>query len=325
MIISKSRRSVAMRNNATPKLGRITLKQFRAYSAYIRMGTIKGAASELNISPPAVSQQLSLLEGNVGMPLTVKTSEGNQPSVFGKEILLASSRIENVLDMCQHSLEKLGDKTSGRVSLGIYNSANYFAPSLIAEFKKYHPHIDVRLRIGNRDSIFKAFKNYEFDFLVIGRPPKGVEIESVEIGDHPHVIVGAPDHPLADAKNLKLKDMEEESFLVREEGSGTRLVMLRLFEEAGISPRIGMEVGNNESVKQAVMAGLGVALISAHTVAAELRDGRLKAFNIEGLPVIRKWLVVRHSELQLAPAADALYNFFIDSGVKYFPELTLSQ
>lgn len=311
-----------MRTNTTPKLGRITLKQFRAYSAYIRMGTIKGAASELNISPPAVSQQLSLLEDNVGMPLTVKTSDGAQPSVFGKEILLASSRIENVLEMCQHSLEKLGDKASGRVSLGIFNSANYFAPRLIAEFKKYHPHIDIRIRIGNRESIFKSFKNYEFDFLVVGRPPREMDIESQEIGEHPHIIVGAPGHSLIDKKSLKLKEMEEESFLVREEGSGTRLVMLRLFEEAGISPRIGMEVGNNESVKQAVMAGLGVALISAHTVAAEINDGRLKAFDIEGLPVIRKWLVVRHSNIQLAPAAEALYHFFIDSGVNYFPEST---
>lgn len=309
-----------MRTNATPKLGRITLKQFRAYSAYIRMGTIKGAASELNISPPAVSQQLSLLEGNVGMPLTIKTTDGVQPSVFGKEILLASSRIENVLEMCQHSLEKLGDKTSGRVSIGIFNSANYFAPRLIAEFKKYHPHIDIRIHIGNRESIFKAFRNYEFDFLVVGRPPKGLDIESDEIGDHPHIIVGAPDHPLIKKRNLQLKEMEEESFLVREEGSGTRLVMMRLFEEAGISPRFGMEVGNNESVKQAVMAGLGVALISAHTVAAEIKDGRLKAFDIEGLPVIRKWLVVRHSNIQLAPAADALYQFFINSGANYFPE-----
>ena len=309
-----------MRNNATPKLGRITLKQFRAYSAYIRMGTIKGAASELNISPPAVSQQLSLLEDNVGMPLSVKTNEGIQPSVFGKEILLASSRIENVLEMCQHSLEKLGDKTSGRVSLGIFNSANYFAPRLIAEFKKYHPHIDVRIRIGNRSSIFKSFRNYEFDFLVVGRPPKEMEVDVEVIGDHPHVIVGPPDHPFIDKKNLQLSEMEEESFLVREEGSGTRLVMLRLFEEAGISPRIGMEVGNNESIKQAVMAGLGVALISAHTVAAEIKDGRLKVFDIEGLPVIRKWQVARHSNIQLAPAAEALYQFFINSGVDYFPD-----
>ena len=309
-----------MSNNATPKLSRVTLKQFRAYSAYIRMGTIKGAALELNISPPAVSQQLSLLEDNVGMTLTVKTNKGVQPSVFGKEILLASSRIENVLDMCQHSLEKLGDKTSGRVSLGIFNSANYFAPRLIAEFKKYHPHIDIRIRIGNRQSIFKAFCNYEFDFLVVGRPPEDIEIESQVIGEHPHIIVGAPDHPLIGKKNLKLKDMEEESFLVREEGSGTRLVMLKLFEEAGISPRFGMEVGNNESVKQAVMAGLGVALISAHTVAAEIKEGRLKAFDIEGLPVMRKWLVVRHSDIQLAPAADALFQFFVNSGADYFPE-----
>ncbi len=309
-----------MRNNATPKLGRITLKQFRAYSAYIRMGTIKEAAFELNISPPAVSQQLSLLEDNVGMTLTVKTNKGVQPSVFGKEILLASSRIENVLGLCQHSLEKLGDKTTGRVSLGIFNSANYFAPRLIAEFKKYHPHIDIRIRIGNRQSIFKAFCNYEFDFLVVGRPPEDIAIVSQVIGEHPHIIVGAPDHPLVDQKNLKLKAMEEESFLVREEGSGTRLVMLKLFEEAGISPRIGMEVGNNESVKQAVMAGLGVALISAHTVAAEIKEGRLKAFDIEGLPVIRQWLVVRHSDIQLAPAADALFQFFVNSGADYFPE-----
>ena len=125
---------------------------------------------------------------------------------------------------------------------------------------------------------------------------------------------------MADQTNIQLKDLEEESFLIREEGSGTRLVMLRMFEDAGISPRIGMEVGNNESVKQAVMAGLGVALISAHTVAAELKEGRLKAFDIEGLPVMRKWLLVRHSDIELAPAAEALHQFFIDSGVNYFPE-----
>ena len=311
-----------MRSNATPKLNRITLKQFRAYSTYIRMGTIKAAAAELNISAPAVSQQLSLLEDNVGMSLSTKTSEGVQPSAFGKEILLASSRIENVLDTCQHSLERLGDKSSGRVSLGIFNSANYFAPRLIAEFKKYHPHIDIRVRIDNRYSIFKEFRNYEFDFLVVGKPPTDMDIESQEIGDHPHIIVGASDHPLINKKNLKLAEMEEEAFLVREGGSATRLVMLRLFEEAGISPRIGMEFGNNESIKQGVMAGLGVALISAHTVAAEIKDGRLKAFDIEGLPVIRKWLVVRHSNIQLAPAAEALYDFFINSGADCFPDLS---
>ncbi|PWR00588.1 LysR family transcriptional regulator [Leucothrix pacifica] len=309
-----------MKKNITPKLDRITLKQFRAYTAYVRAGTIKGAANILHISPPAVSQQLSLLQDNVGTSMVVKRPDGVQPSDFGQEILLAASRIENVLEMCQTSLQKLGDRTSGRVSLGIFNSANYFAPRLIAEFKKSHPNVDVRIRIGNRESVFKAFRNYEFDFLVVGRPPEDMDMESVVIGDHPHIIIGPPDHPLINQKKLGFKEFSDETFLVREEGSGTRLVMLKLFEEAGINPGPGMEVGNNESIKQAVMAGLGIALISAHTVADELKDGRLKEFDIEGLPVIRKWLVVRHKNIDLAPAAEALFNFFIESGVDFLPK-----
>ena len=309
-----------MKKKITPKLDRITLKQFRAFTSFIQAGSVKGAASNLHISPPAISQQLSLLEDNVGAPLVVKKANGVQPSDFGKEILLAASRIENILEMCHNSLEKLGDKTSGRVSLGIFNSANYFAPYLIAEFKKSHPNVDVRIRIGNRNSIFKAFRNYEFDFLVVGRPPKDLEMHSVEIGDHPHIMIGPPDHPMINTKNLSLKKFKDETLLTREEGSGTRLVMLKLLEEAGIHPKSLMEVGNNESIKQAVIAGLGVGFISAHTVANELKDGRLKEFDIKGLPVIRKWLVVRHRNIELAPAADALFNFFIESGGDFLPK-----
>ena len=309
-----------MSKNITPKLDRITLKQFRAYTAYIRAESVKGAAHSLHISPPAVSQQLSLLEYNVGASLVVKTPNGVKPSDFGQEVLLAASRIENILEMCQTSLQKLGDKNSGRVSLGIFSSANYFAPYLIAEFKKSHPNVDVHIRIGNRESIFKAFRNYEFDFLVVGRPPKDMDMHSVEIGDHPHIIIGSPEHSMINRKSLSLKDFKDETFLIREEGSGTRLVMVKLFEEAGISPSSTMEVGNNESIKQAVIAGLGVAFISAHTVADELKDGRLKEFDIKGFPVIRKWLVVQHKNIELVPAAESLLNFFIESGVNYLPK-----
>lgn len=309
-----------MSKNITPKLDRITLKQFRAYTAYIRAESVKGAAHSLHISPPAVSQQLSLLEYNVGASLVVKTPNGVKPSDFGQEVLLAASRIENILEMCHTSLQKLGDKNSGRVSLGIFSSANYFAPYLIAEFKKSHPNVDVRIRIGNRESIFKAFRNYEFDFLVVGRPPKDMDMHSVEIGDHPHIIIGSSEHSMINRKNLKLKDFKDETFLVREEGSGTRLVMQKLFDDAGINPSSRMEVGNNESIKQAVIAGLGVAFISAHTVADELKDGRLKEFDIKGFPVIRKWLVVKHKNIELVPAAESLLNFFIDSGVNFLPK-----
>ncbi|MEH6456584.1 MAG: LysR family transcriptional regulator [Cocleimonas sp.] len=309
-----------MRKNITPRLDRIPLKHFRTYTAYIRTGSVVAAANSLHVSPSAVSQQLSLLEDNVGTPLVIKTLNGIKPSDIGQEILLAAARIENVLQTCQISMEKLGDRNSGRVSLGIFSSANYFAPYLIAEFKKSHPNVDVRIRIGNRDSIFKAFRNYEFDFLVVGRPPKEMDMDSVEIGEHPHIIIGSPEHPMINQKNLSLKDFDNETFLIREEGSGTRMVMVKLFEDAGISPNSTMEVGNNESIKQAVIAGLGVAFISAHTVADELKDGRLKKFDIKGFPVIRKWLVVTHKNIELVPAAESLLNFFIESGVDYLPK-----
>lgn len=302
------------------RVDRITLKQLRSFTAYIQEGSAKGAASRLNISPPAISQQLSLLEENVGAPLAVKKANGLETTAFGQEVLLAASCIENQLSHCQVALAKLNDIDCGKVSIGIFNSASYFAPQLIAEFKKSHPHAEVRICIGNRETIFQAFRNYEYDFLVVGRPPQEEAMESVEIGDHPHIVVGPPNHPLINRKNLKFKDLSDESFLVREVGSGTRLVMLRLFEEAGVVPKLGMEVGNNESVKQAVISGLGIALISAHTVAAELKEGRLKAFDIGGLPIIRKWLVVKQRGIPLTPTAQALFDFFIEAGDQFFPD-----
>ncbi|MGB0849013.1 MAG: LysR family transcriptional regulator [Thiolinea sp.] len=302
-----------------PRVDRITLKQLRSFTAYIREGTIKGAALRLNISPPAISQQLSLLEENVGAPLTVKKTDGTETTAFGQEVLLTASHIENQLNHCQTALGKLNDIDCGKVAIGIFNSASYFAPRLIAEFKKSHPQAEVRICIGNRENVFQAFRHYEYDFLVVGRPPQEETMESFEIGDHPHIVIGAPNHPLIQRKNLQFKDLKDESFLVREQGSGTRLVMMRLFEEAGVSLQPGMEIGNNESVKQAVISGLGIALISAHTVAAELQEGRLKAFDIQGLPIIRKWLVVKHRTIPLTPTAQALFDFFIESGSHFFP------
>jgi len=314
-----------VRKILAPRVDRITLKQLRTFTAYMREGTTKGAASRLNISPSAISQQLSLLEENVGAALTVKKMEGIQVTAFGQEVLTTASSVENQLSHCQTELARLNDISCGKVSIGIFNSASYFAPQLIAEFKKSYSHVEVRICIGNRENIFKGFQNYDYDFLVVGRPPEEEGMLFMEVGDHPHVFIGASDHPLVDQKNLKFRDLKNESFLVREVGSGTRLVMLNLFEEAGISPKLGMEVGNNESIKQAVISGLGIALISAHTVAAEVKDGRLKVFDIDGLPVIRKWFVVKHRNSALPSTAQALFDFFVDSGRSFFPDAIKSE
>ena len=306
---------------ASPRVDRITLKQLRSFTAYIREGTVKGAANRLNISPPAISQQLHLLEENAGTPLTVKKSDGLHTTAFGHEILQTASHIEKQLGNCQTTLSKLNDIDRGKVSIGIFNSANYFAPKLIAAFRKSYPEAEIRLCIGNPENVFQSFRHYEYDFLIIGRPPQENTLESIEIGDHPHVVIGAPNHPLIDQKKLEFQALKNEAFLMRETGSGTRLIMTSLCEQAGVEPNFSMEVGNNESVKQAVISGLGIALISAHTVAAELEEGRLKAFDIKGLPIIRKWFAVKHRGIPLTPTAQALFDYFVESGEQFFPEL----
>ena len=175
--------------------------------------------------------------------------------------------------------------------MGVISTAKYFAPRALAIFSKEHPGVDVRLMVGNRDMVLTALRDFTIDFAVAGRPPEDMAIDRAAIGNNPHIIIGPPDHPLAGRRRIPLARFAGETFLLREEGSGTRMLMERLFAESGLSPNIGMEIGSNETIKQAVMAGLGVALISAHTVAAELEDGRLISFDVPGLPIVRQWFV----------------------------------
>ncbi len=308
-----------MKEKLNVGMRRVTLKQLRALAAVARTGSVSGAGQVLNVTPPAVTLQMRLLEEAAGMPLVERTGEGMRPTEGGREILAAVTRIEAALSECGEALEALSGMDGGRVSVGVVSTAKYFAPRALAAFAKAHPKVEIRLQVGNRAETISALRSYDLDFAVTGRPPEDFEVEQDVIGDHPHIIVGPPDHALARRKRIALAELGEEAFLVREQGSGTRLLMQRLFAEAGLSPEIGMEIGSNETIKQAVMAGLGISFISAHTVSAEIEDGRLAAFNVSGLPVVRQWFVVRQREKRLLPAAQALWTFLATSGVRFLP------
>jgi len=301
-------------------MNRVTLKQLRALASVVRSGTISGGAQALNVTPPAVALQMRLLEETAGVPLVERTEDGLRPTDGGNEVLAAAARIELALTECGEALNALRSKDGGRVSVGVVSTAKYFAPRVLAAFARIHPNVEIRLQVGNREATISALQSYALDFAVMGRPPEESAVEKSVIGDHPHIIVGPADHPLARRRRIALADLAGETFLLREQGSGTRLLMQRLFATAGLSPTLGMEIGSNETIKQAVMAGLGIALISAHTVSAELSDGRLAAFRVDGLPIVRQWLVVRQSKKRLLPAAQALWDFFSSSGAKYLPD-----
>jgi LysR family transcriptional regulator for metE and metH len=255
------------------------------------------------------------------MPLIERNSKGIRSTDAGREIATAALRIETALAECDDALAALRGLDSGRVAIGVVSTAKYFAPQVLGAFARAHPGVEIRLEVGNRAAILAALEANTLDLALTGWPPGQLAVQKAAIGEHPHIIVARPDHPYAAGRKLDPAALVAETFLVRERGSGTRLLMERFFADARVAPRIGMEMGSNETIKQAVIAGLGIAFISAHTVAVELTDGRLVVLDVVGLPVMRTWFIVNLAKKRLLPPAAALRQFMIDEGHVFLPSL----
>jgi LysR family transcriptional regulator, low CO2-responsive transcriptional regulator len=297
----------------------LTIRQLRALAALSANGSVTAAANKLNLTQPAVTLQLRNLQDLAGLPLLQRTNDGMLLTGAGQEVLALHERIEGAISACATSLDMMAGRTGGRVSIGAVSTAKYFVPFAIAAFSRLHPKIDISLSIGNREEIRQALRGYDLDFAIMGRPPPEVEVDTHLIGDHPHIIVAAKGHWLARDFGLAAVDLSHETFLTREPGSGTRMLMEQLFEASELKPTIGMEMSSNETIKQAVIAGLGIAFISAHTVASELEDGRLVAIDVAGLPVVRQWFVVRRQDKVLLPPAQAMLDFLSAEGARFLP------
>jgi DNA-binding transcriptional LysR family regulator len=310
----------SMKENLVKFASRTSLRQLRAFGAVVQGGNISSAAQLLNVTPPAVAQQLRLLEDTLEVALLERTNSGARPTEAGQEVLEALARIEAALRDCAAAIEALRSMESGRVSVGVISTAKYFAPFALAAFQRTHPKVEMRVLVGNRQETIAALESFEADLAVMGRPPESFPVERAVIGDHPHVIIAPTGHPLTGRRNITLREITAETFLLREQGSGTRELMRRAFADAGLPLPRGTEIGSNETIKQAVMAGMGVALLSAHTIAAEVHDGRLAVLDVEGLPIVRQWFAVRRSEKRLLPAARALWHHLAISGAQFLPD-----
>ena len=297
----------------------ISLKQLRVVAAIARTGKVSGAADALGVTAPAVTLQLRQLEDSLGLGLFERSRAGMKLTAAGRHLLETAQRIEAALASCAEGFDAMRGLKNGTVSIGVVSTAKYFAPAALGAFKREHPSLDLKLFVGNREDTIRGLAALEFDIVIMGRPPKTLDVESAVIGPHPHVIIARADHPLAARRGLALSELGEEIFLMREEGSGTRMLMERLFSEAGVTPRKGMEISSNETIKQAVMAGLGIAFISAHTAAAEIEMKRLIVLDVKGLPALRQWQVVRHAEKRLMPAPAALWDFLQKEGERFLP------
>ena len=288
------------------RIDAVTLKQLRALAAIEAHGSVTAAAAALNVTPPAVSSQLRALEANLEAELVRRGPDA--PAALtpaGREVLAAIEHVEATLENCVRRVEAAAQGRTGQVTFGVVSTGKYFAPGLIRRLRDAHPELHVSLRIGNRGAIVAALERREIDLALMGRPPASPPVEADVLGPHPHVIIAPPEHPLALREAVAAEDLLAETFLMREPGSGTRILTTRYLDRLGGGrPWRADEMGTNETIKQAVIAGLGVAFISAHTVTAELETGRLAALRAPGLPVVRDWQLIRRADMALTPAAE---------------------
>jgi LysR family transcriptional regulator for metE and metH len=308
-----------MKEKLSTWIRKLTLKQLRGFESVIDAGSIAGAAKKLHLTSPAVSLQIRELEKIVGIPLFERSKSGLKPTAGGQAILDLANQIQSSLITCSDRLDELTGFDRGVVSVGVVSTARYYAPTVLAAFNRLYPDVKLQLQVGNRETTIDKLENMELDFAITGLPPSHFEVRSEYIGKHPQIIIAPPDHEFSHSRRISLTSLQDETFLLREPGSGTRSVADKLFAKNKFIPGTGVEFGSNETIKQAVMAGMGIALISAHTVAAELEAKRLIALDVKGLPINRKWFVVKHKNRRLLPSSQALWNFFTRSGKNYLP------
>jgi DNA-binding transcriptional LysR family regulator len=293
---------------------RYTLKQLDTFLEVVRTGSVTRAADNLHVTQPAVSMQLRQLEEALGVPLL---------EVLGRKIMLteAGRDVEQCAAAAVARLKDLDDRVAGhlglkkgKVTLAVVSTAKYFMPMLLMRFRSMSPDVSIALQLHNRENMMKLLARNEVDLIIMGRVPEAMACSSTEFATNPMGVLCAPDHPLSRRRGADFSILQEQDFVVREQGSGTRNTMETLFAEHGIKPNIVMEMPSNETIKQAVMAGMGMSFLSLRTVRQELASGHLVQVDILGLPIIRHWYVTHLSAKRLSPAAEALKRFLIEEG-----------
>ena len=295
-----------------------TLRQIRVFAAAARHRSFGKAAEELHLTPPAVSMQIRELEGQVGLPLFDRTGRQVALTVTGEYLLVYAKKILATLKDAEDAIARFRRLETGRVSIGMVSTAKYFVPRLLAQFRKEHPAIDVKLAVGgNREQLVALLQANDVDLAVMGRPPRELATRAEPFAVHPHAIVTAPDHPLMRIGHAPASLLASYEFIIREPGSGTRAAMEKYFADHRLQPRVAMEMTSNETIKQAVMAGMGISFLSLHTVGLERSAGLLTVPDIEGLPVLKRWYVVNNLSKTLSPAAEAFRYFILEEGERF--------
>jgi len=297
-------------------LRHVTLRQLAVFEALARHRSFSAAARDLHLTQPAVSMQVRQLEEAAGVALVERIGKRIDLTEAGEELARCAREVQARLKDADDTLGTLRGLRGGTLDITVLSTAKYFAPRLLAEFRRRHPEINLRLAVSNREAVLRALSENRTDLAIMGQPPEGLALEARVFAPHPLAIIAPPAHPLARKKRLRLADLAAENLLIREQGSGTRAAMERLFAQQGIGLRSSTEMSSNETIKQAVMAGMGIAFISMHTIGLELKARRLVTLPVAGTPVMRNWHVIHLTRKRLSPVAQTFKDFLLDEGAE---------
>jgi len=303
-------------------LNNATFRQLRVFEAVARHSSYSRAAEELHLTQPAVSIQVRQLEHHAGLPLFEQLGRKVHLTAAGRELRAYCLAILQQFREAEEALAALKGIRGGKLSIAVISAGDYFFPRLLAEFCGRHEGVTVDLTVDNRVEVVRRLLDNATDLAIMLRPPEGSDMHAEPFAPQPQVIVAAPTHVLARRRRIPLAALADEPFVIRERGSDTRISMDEAFAERHFKPKVAMEIKSFETIKQAVMAGMGVSFLSAHTIAQELELGRLAVLRVEGLPVVRSWHVVHLARKRLPPVAAAFKAFLLAEGPHLVKALT---
>ncbi|MFP4560490.1 MAG: LysR substrate-binding domain-containing protein [Thiohalorhabdus sp.] len=294
---------------------RVTLRQLKIFEALARNRSVTRAAEELYLTQPTASMQVKKLADAVGMPLFEQVGRQVHLTEAGRELYETCIEVFGSLGRLEMRVADMEGLRRGTLRVAVVTTAKYFAPHVLGHFKQRYPGIDVSLKVSNRERVLERLAINEDDLYIMGQKPlEGLEIEAVPIAPNPLVVMAPHGHRLDGEQGITLERLAEEPFIAREAGSGIREVTQRLFESAGLRPNIAMELSSNEAIKHAVASGLGISVLSLHSLALEGTDGPLNILDVEGFPLERHWYAVYPRGKKLSVIAESFLDFMVEEG-----------
>jgi len=291
-----------------------TMRQLQVFEAIVRLGSFTRAAEELFLTQPTVSMQIKKLTDVLGLPLFEHVGRNVEPTEAGLALYKSSRELFETLANLEMTIADLKGLRIGRLRMGVITTAKYLAPEILGEFSRLYPGIDLALKVTNRERIIERMHRNEDDLYIMGQAPdEELEVEAFPFAPNPLVVMAPRDHPLVGKKNIPLSEIAQQPFIMREPGSGIRDATLRLFAAHDLRPRVRMELGSNEAIKHAIVGGLGVSVLSLHTLALEGPDGPVAILDVEHFPIHRQWYIVYPKAKELSLVARTFLEFAIAS------------